>query len=264
MQVEVIVTLDDITIWSTEAHKLRDVGAFEKNETVPWVLSLTDLMAVTDLLDGAQLAHYIVRRQRLEQLKRVSAHDELDWVGHYIHEGLHFDGKLEHEGVPVGYNLLSYTEPIDSWYFARAGHRTVPTPKPHHDLPPELDALIRKLQLAAPPRWLAAALCLLEGDEQSLKQWAKMIAHSTKRAAEVGWSNASQVFFNRYGVTLFVLRSADQPETVSRCTRYIEAKLTEIAVPHWVAICEGRDTRISIVIAGQDAAVGLSKTLLNA
>ena len=58
---------------------------------MPWVLSLTDLMAVTDLLQGAELVHYLLRRQRIERDGRIEAHDELDWVGHYLKEGLYFD-----------------------------------------------------------------------------------------------------------------------------------------------------------------------------
>jgi len=46
-------------------------------------------MAVTDVLQGAELVHYITRRLRLENEGRVPAHDELDWLGSYINDGLY-------------------------------------------------------------------------------------------------------------------------------------------------------------------------------
>lgn len=119
IQLEAIVCLDDVTVWATETHKLRTIGTLPTDRNVPWVLSLTDLMAVTDLLQGAHFVHYLVRRQRVERLGRVSAHDELDWVGYYIAEGLYLDDWFASEDSPHRFQLLSYTEPIDAWYFTR-------------------------------------------------------------------------------------------------------------------------------------------------
>src|SRR6266545_3029593 len=84
LQLEAVVCLDDVTVWATEAHELKAIGALPVDRYVPWVLSLTDLMAVVDLLQGAELVHYLLRRQRIERDGRIEAHDELDWVGHYL------------------------------------------------------------------------------------------------------------------------------------------------------------------------------------
>ena len=130
LQFEVIVCLDDVTVWSTEAHELRDIGALPRDRDIPWVLSLTDLMAVVDLLEGSQLVQYLVRRQRISATARVSAHDELDWVGYYISEGLFFDQFFEGDDPPDVFRLASYTEPTDAWYFTRAGARSVPAQNP--------------------------------------------------------------------------------------------------------------------------------------
>lgn len=75
-------------MWATETHKLRHLVALPDNPLTPWVLSLADLMAVTDLLQGIALIHYVTRRIRLESKAKIEAHDELDWVGHYLTDGL--------------------------------------------------------------------------------------------------------------------------------------------------------------------------------
>ena len=88
LQIEVIVTLDEIVTWATQANQLTSIDILPPDRVTPWVLSLTDLMVVVDLLGGASLVHYITRRQRLERDRRIHTHDELDWVGNYIEERL--------------------------------------------------------------------------------------------------------------------------------------------------------------------------------
>ena len=43
LTIEVIVCLDDVTIWSTETHRLRHLVALPDAEQVPWVLSIDGL-----------------------------------------------------------------------------------------------------------------------------------------------------------------------------------------------------------------------------
>jgi hypothetical protein len=194
LQLEVIVTLDEVTTWATQAHELQNLEILPSDRLVPWILSLTDLMAVVDLLDNAQLAHYLIRRQLLERDGRVEAHDELDWVGHYIAEGLYFGSFFESDDAPSLVRLLSYTEPIDSWYFARSGDRAVPTAKPEQPLPHGLRRLLRRLESERPEHWLLACVALLDGDTESRQLWSEAVEHVGRRVAIEGWSNTSQVF----------------------------------------------------------------------
>jgi hypothetical protein len=134
-QIEVIVTLDDVTVWSTHSHELQEIDVLPRDRPIPWILSLADLMAVTDLLQGTQLLHYLTRRLRLEAIGKIVAHDELDWVGYYIDRGLYFEGMFDGEEPISQFRLLSFTEPIDAWYSSREGLRTVPAPKPRQPVP---------------------------------------------------------------------------------------------------------------------------------
>jgi hypothetical protein len=118
LTVEVVVCLDDVTVWSTETHKLRRLVSLPDTPQLPWVLSLTDLFAVTDVLQGPELVHYLMRRLRLEGEGRVSAHDELDWLGNYISDGLYFDDHFESDRTPDNLRLMSFTGQFDTWYFS--------------------------------------------------------------------------------------------------------------------------------------------------
>lgn len=251
-QFDVIVCLDDVTVWATEAHQLRKLGVLTKDAPVPWVLSLTDLMAIVDLLEGSQLAHYLMRRQRLERDGRIEAHDELDWVGHYISEGLYFDDYFEGDTPPDVFRLLSYTEPIDSWYFTRAGVRTVPAPKPEQPMPKRFAALLRRLADEQPRHWLTASLALLDHDDGGRTEWDDFIEHATRVIPDRGWSNASLVFDGSLGVTVYIDLRSDQATLRRRVAKYAIEKAEALGQPNWVTIGEGADGGLFVELVERD------------
>jgi hypothetical protein len=251
-QFDVIVCLDDVTVWATEAHQLRELGVLTEDAPVPWVLSLTDLMAVVDLLNDSQLAHYLMRRQRLERDGRIQAHDELDWVGHYISEGLYFDDYFEGSTPPDVFRLLSYTEPIDSWYFTRAGVRTVPAPKPEQPMPKRFAALIERLADERPRHWLTATLALLDHDDSGRKQWDDFIRHAAGVIPGRGWSNASVVFDGSVGVTVYIDLRSDKATLRRRVSKYAVEKAEALSQPNWVAIGEGANGGLFVELVERD------------
>jgi hypothetical protein len=261
MTFEVVVCLDDVTVWSTETHKLRHLVALPETDQVPWVLSLADLMAVTDLLDGAQLVHFLTRRQRLEREGRVSAHDELDWVGNYIHDGLYFDVYFDQPSPPDVFRLLSYTEPIDAWYFARAGLIRASIPKPRQPLPDTVEALIRRLERDRPTHWLTAAILILNGDDESRTLIGRFMTHTIERANAAGSSNASQVFAE-YGFTLWVDRSLSSPDFQRLMQAFAERKIAETQRPNWVVLGLASDGKLTVVVCETQAGVTLAHVLL--
>lgn len=238
-QMEAIVCLDDVTVWATEAHDLKKLGALPYDRHVPWVLSLTDLMAIVDLLEGAQLVHYLLRRQRIERDGRITAHDELDWVGHYISEGLFFDRYFDREDPPHLFRLLSYTEPIDAWYFTRDGVRTIEAPKPAQEIPANLDQLIQRLERERPRDWMLAVVALLDGDQESRELWDRAVVHAGERLPQVGWSNASQGFNERFGVALYVDLRIDSPAIRAHVADYCRTKAEELNESNWIGVGEG-------------------------
>jgi len=248
IQIEAIVCLDDVTVWSTEAHDLAKTGTLPENRNVPWILSLTDLMAVVDLLNGSFLAHYLLRRQRLERDGRISAHDELDWVGHYITVGLHFDDFFKEGQETDHIHLTSFTEEIDSWYFKRAGYRSVPTQKPRQELPEHLGRLIHRLESERPHHWIFAAVGLLDGDDSCRKLWDHNISQIGRKLQAFGWSNATQVFNGRLGMTIFLDKRFNVPDIREQVNQYSQIKAEKHNIPNWVTISEGKDRKLFIAI----------------
>lgn len=236
-QIEVIITLDDVTVWSTQSHELQEIDVLPRDRPIPWILSLADLMAVTDLLQGAQLLQYLTRRLRLEAIGKIVAHDELDWVGYYIDRGLYFEGMFDGEAPLSQYRLLSFTELIDSWYASREGLRTIPAPKPEQPVPPNVAALISLLEQERPEHWTIGAMALLMGDDESRQQWEASLTHAISRRFTNGWSNSTQVFNESAAVTYYMeyrLRDGDLFDT--DINTYIDRKMRDGQVPNWILI----------------------------
>ncbi|MEV7624140.1 hypothetical protein [Actinoplanes sp. NPDC089786] len=248
LQVEIIVCLDDVTVWATEAHELRSIGTLPADRHVPWVLSLTDLMAVTDLLQGSQLGHYMLRRLRLERDGRVQTHDELDWVGNYIANGLFFDGYFDAERPPDWFRLLSFTEAIDDWYFTRQGLRSVPAAKPEQPIPPMLKQLLHDLEVRRPDHWMLAGIALLNGDDDSRDKWEQGLLHVQLRAREKGWSNITQVFADSLGVTLMADYRLLRPELDDMVASHCRAKVADLGLPNWIGIAEGISASLAVAV----------------
>ena len=248
MQMEAIVTLDDVTTWATHAHQLRGIDILPASRPVPWILSLTDLMVVVDLLEGASLAHYLIRRQRLERDGRIYAHDELDWVGSYIFEGLFYDSYFEGEEPLTRLQLLTYTEEIDAWYFTRQGIRTEnPAPKPSQEIPEPLKLLLRRLSTERPANWLVASLALLDGGDDWRNSWAEGVERIRSKVHSVGCSDMSQTF-SYLGLTIYVDHQASPSTVRSQARKFAQRKATELELANWIVIGEGPDNKLFVVL----------------
>ena len=256
LQVEVIVSLDNITTWATQANQLTSIDVLPPDRATPWILSLTDLMAVVELLRGASLVDYIVRRQRIERDGRIQTHDELDWVGNYIEEGLFFDSHFEGNDALAGVFLPSYTDSIDAWYWARAGVRTVPTPKPAQYIPPGLKRLVHRLEGERPQHWLIACLAVLSCSGRSRESLSDRIERADQPLRTAGWSSVRGEL-HQFGLTIYVDHRY-APAVVRRKARLrASTEISETSLANWIVVGEGPDQKLFVVISGEDTAESL-------
>lgn len=261
MTVEVVVCLDDVTVWSTETHKLRRLVSLPDAPQLPWVLSLTDLFAVTDVLQGPELVHYVMRRLRLEGEARVSAHDELDWLGNYINDGLYFDDHFDGDTAPDNLRLMSFTGQFDTWYFSRAGMTSHPVPRPQQPMPTELRQLIDRLGRDRPGHWLTAGLILLNGDNEVRDNVVELMAHTQERAAAVGWCTGTQVYPD-YTLAISVNLHQSGPALTASMRDYWEATIREHGRPNAISIGLGADGRIVVDVHETDPSLTIGHVLM--
>jgi len=116
----ITVTLENLDVYTTMLHETADMDVFGSEE-LPWSVSFFDLKVICDCTEfPAQLPHYLHRRLRLNQIRKIHTHDELDWFGIYLKYGLYFEDSKETEE----YDMIFYdnfTEIFDKWYLYEAG-----------------------------------------------------------------------------------------------------------------------------------------------
>lgn len=251
VQIEVIVTLDQINPWSSEHHKMRDALALDAGRSMPWTISLMDLMVVGDLVQGAQFFDFLLRRFKLEKYEKVIAHDEIDWLGHYIISGLYFDHLFASDEPPETIRLETHTEDIDTWYFSRSGTIEREIPKPIQPLPPHLQNLIERLQAARPVHWLIGSVCLLMGNsdyrEKLSDTYVRLASNPLQQAADT-----TQALAGLCGLTLLVDHNEPIERLGLKAYGYAMTKMEEHGVSIWVVIMEGlgRELRVQIIPKG--------------
>ena len=247
VQIEVIVTLDQITPWSPEHHKMRDALSLDAGRSMPWIISLMDLMVVGDLVSGTEFLDFLFRRFQLETFKKISAHDEIDWLGRYISDGLHFDPYFFSDEPPDILALGSHTEDIDRWYFSRSGTIEPEIPKPRQPLPPHLQNLIDRLQHQRPPHWLMGSVCLLIGGDDGRVQLDDTYVRLASTESTV--VDTTLAFEGLCGVTLAVDHTAPVERMGLMGHRYARDKMDEHGYSLWVVIMEGlgRELRVQII-----------------
>ena len=242
VQVEVIVTLDQIGPWSAEHHKLRDALSLDPSRPMPWIISLMDLMVVGDLVQGTEFLDFLFRRFKLEAFEKVGAHDEIDWLGRYISDGLHFDPYFSSDEPPDVLTVGSHTEDIDTWYFSRSGTIEREKPKPRQPLPPNLRNLIERLQNERPPHWLMGSVCLLMGDDEGREQldntYIRLSSNPEQREADT-----TLTFKGLCGITLAVAHTEPVERMGLTGHRYAKDKMEEHGYSIWVVIMEGAGQR---------------------
>ena len=156
------VTLDLISPASTGLWKLQDAGLTGTVDRC-WSVSLNDLRVITEILDQpAVFLHYLLRRLELNGLRNVHARDELDFLMHYVRQGLFFrEGNAPKENQEL--RIVGFTEELDQ-YYRRVQGLTEKGQKPTVTLGRLTQPVIALLQTQRPQHWTTGCLALLEFD----------------------------------------------------------------------------------------------------
>lgn len=193
LQFDVIVTLEDLGGFVTEAFKLVEYGAL-RDGRLPWIVSLHDLTVITDQLQGPHLVHYLCRRERLNRWARVHAFEELDWLGHYMHLGLYFDEQLAEPDGPDRLRLQSFTDELDAYYLQQDFPPDRRAPRPVLQVSEDLSEMLRLLLNAQRVQLgtLIACCLALDGDDESRQTVGHNFRQMLKRSREQGSADFTQ------------------------------------------------------------------------
>jgi hypothetical protein len=156
------VTLELISNAASKLWRLADAGWIDTPEKC-WSVNLNDLRVIVEILERpAVFLHYVLRRLDINAIRRVEAHDELDYLMHYVTRGLFF----REENSPNADQrvlLTRFTEELDQ-YYRRVEGLTGRGKKPKPRLGKGTGKILQILERHLPRHWLTASLELLEYD----------------------------------------------------------------------------------------------------
>ena len=248
IQIEVIVTLEETWVWSTTVSKLRNIGIVPANRSVPWIISLSDLMVMADLLEGSMFVAYVLLRLKIDEGNWIETYQELDWLGAYLDTDVLTDpGYWSSMGIDQFW-LGSHTGPIDEWYWSLDGVRTVSTAKPKRQLGSQLSRLVESLETQRPKHWLIGCLSLLAQPSERY-EWLSHWFRSFPRRIELdGWSNTTVSRNSDFGLTLYCDYRLDPSVIQVQARDYASEKLLETNIDTWVVIGWGHDGILFVLL----------------
>lgn len=166
--VRVNVTLELISSAAVRLWKLADAGWIETSERC-WSLNLNDLRVIVEILNQpAIFLHYVLRRLDINVIGKVEARDELDYLMHYVVQGLFFRGE-NLPGPDQRILIANYTEELDQ-YYRRVEGLTARGKKPTPRLGKGTPKILGLLETHRPLNWITASVELLEIDPNAQEQ----------------------------------------------------------------------------------------------
>jgi hypothetical protein len=232
----VTTTLEPLDVFTPVLHKVADLGIFEAGD-LPWAVYLLDLAVISQLIEfPGQLIHYLDRRLRLHEAKNVEAGDELDWFGHYLHEGLSLEDLQAWPADRI--QLLSYTTSMDDYFLHQAGERQTPAPKPAQPMPKKLRQIITELETERAEGYVDVVCHLLDMGADARKRFVKSVDKIRERSRRDGGDHDFYMLFSGadFGLSVLTGLTTPLPKLTERMQAYCVAKKYQTKMNRWVGL----------------------------
>ena len=223
----ITLTLDSLDVFTPEMHRLRDAGVLGQHD-IPWAVCLTDLMAISDILQfPSEFTHFLRWRRAISAGGDLSAGmDELNWLAIYLKEG---PALLK---VPIGYsnmNFTSYTDDFDAFFHYQEGVRTQPTTRPEQPIPPVLRELLSALDGSGIPNFTIVTESLLDLNFEERERLSERLRELSRKASV---SPTFLTFDAAHLLLRFFLgeRTSEQLQAETQKTETLEKRTISIAI----------------------------------
>lgn len=148
--------------------------------SIPWIVSLHDLVVMAKLVSPAELLVYLRRRTDRRAALMFEATDELDLIMWFLSGGFYFEhdpeevarahpavggptksARRRHANDLVPTRVSTLTDPLDAWMYFEEGLSDVAASKPTFNCRPEIAELVRSMQARGVPGWFRFGADLL-------------------------------------------------------------------------------------------------------
>ena len=235
----ITVSLDDLDTFVTNTYLLKEFGLLRSDNQYPWAVALANLRVISEISEfSSQFVHYIKRRLHINELGWVNAHDELDWFGHYLLEGLYFDHLKKNHDEKFVYNLLSYSWIFDDYYFYITGQRKTPVDKPSQTMPAIMRQVLTELDNKHDNGYLRVACCLLDMSSESREELFNAVQILQKKTLKDREIHSITMPFidGDFGFAYFICPSEFRHTFPDHFIRYSILKKYQTKLYRWVTI----------------------------
>jgi len=232
----VCLTLDPLDTFAPVLYQVAELGIFG-NSRLPWAIYLLDLKVIRELIEfPSQFIHYLGRRLRINELGNVEAYDELDWLGHYLSEGLYFE-EISKSAID-GLRLLSYTTSMDAYFMHQTGERATHAPKPSQHLPELFKQIILELEDKHSSGYSEIICTLLDMNPATQTKFAKLFKRCRDRTRRDGKMHDFTIILSHTGtgITVMTCRDIHPKEFEIGLQSYCQLKKYQLHRKRWVVI----------------------------
>ena len=239
--IPVIVSLESLDIFNATLHEVAKTEVMASGE-LPWAVSLDILRVISEMNEfSSQFIHYLIRRLRLNEYKKFHAHDELDWYGLYLKDGMYYEE--DEEVREAGWvNVQSHTDQFDAFYAHQIGVRKKKVTKPRQQMPHLFRQILADLDTLSTRSYSEAVLALLEWDDEGRKVVTdnfKMICELTKKDGRL--HNASFGSLNGNGITIASAYSTDFRRHTEELLEVVRLRKYQQKATNWLTLLTAVD-----------------------
>lgn len=235
----VIVTLDDLLDLSAQPLDLVDAKILEKEDQLPWVVSLGDLQLILDLIgEPSELLAYLRRRRDPVIARKYWSTDELDLFQVFRKTGLWAEDETD---ADIPELVMSMTSDVDAWFYGDAESQPVMKETP-------LLRYVRQSRMKKLPHWFEFGAAVLSIDENTQETILGNINKLVDKTRADFKPHHLTLFFEDRPPTqpgcLMVFRSKGSIELTEdkvKFARYLKAKKTQCQARSVFACVIGRN-----------------------
>lgn len=206
---------------------------------IPWVVNLYDLMVVADFIEGPSFfIHFLMRRNRFFNAKKMKINDELDILVYYLQDGLHYDD-LEKDETINHFEFQSKGQIINDYYFYKAGMSPKKAGKPSHYAIHTIKSLVQAIDpLKSLQNRTDFTTVLLSLSTKSQRSFAENLLKYKKLFRKDGqvhdFSLTGTYEGTVWGLTYFI--DKDNPDNHALFQEFCRKKKIDRAAAQWVGI----------------------------
>ena len=213
---------------------------------LPWVVSYLDLVVIADAIEyPAQMIHYLKRRRRVSELGFVVAHDELDWFGHYLEEGLFFENLQQShadDSKKRTWSIVGFSKGLDAHYMHDERYASERPPIPRQPMPDPMKRTLRELEEAQYNGYLHLSLALLDLDWQTREEFFAQAEELVRRTREDGRGHDYTLVLDDGQSGITFMSDSDRSGLRRALSGYCQLKKYQCRCSCWVGIGRLVDT----------------------